>query len=220
MATSIPFAAYLLLHSLHDRVQAHWPVPLFGALAICAAVAADRLAKTAQGRFWRVATPTVGLAVGAIAFGLMALPSPNALGRRDPTLPLRGWPQFARDVEQRRIETGAAWVGTESYGVFAQLNNERRSSAPLAEVVERDRYWASDPDRPDYSKPGLVVDLARRMKREDVLRCFTRVEPAGPIVRGGGLSHNQQYAAFLVSGPRRDPWIIGCPDEIRPGVWK
>src|SRR6185437_14605804 len=40
-ATAAPFAAYLLVHSLHDRVQAHWPAPLFAGLAICAAVAAE-----------------------------------------------------------------------------------------------------------------------------------------------------------------------------------
>ena len=54
----------------------------------------------------------------------------------------------------------------------------------------------------------------------DVERCFTSVTPAGDLTRAGGLSPNQRYTAFLVSGPRRDPWIIGCPDEIRPGVWR
>ena len=96
----------------------------------------------------------------------------------------------------------------------------RGTAAPLMQIVERDRYWTSDPDRPDFGKPGLVVDLSRRMKRDDVLRCFTRVEPAGDIARAGGLTHNQQYSTFLVSGPRRDPWTIGCPDEISPGVWR
>ena len=220
MAASAPFAAYLLLHSLHDRVQGHWPAPLFGALAICAAAAADRLAQTPRGRLLRRLTPAVGYVVGAAAFALIALPSTSLLGRHDPTLPLRGWSGFARDVEQRRIATGAAWVGTQSYGVLSQLNAEHRTAAPLMQIVERDRYWTSDPDRPDFGKPGLVVDLSRRMKRDDVLRCFTRVEPAGDIARAGGLTHNQQYSAFLVSGPRRDPWTIGCPDEISPGVWR
>jgi 4-amino-4-deoxy-L-arabinose transferase-like glycosyltransferase len=219
VATSAPFAAYLLVHSLHDRVQGHWPVPLFGALAICAAVAGGRLGRTARQRTLRGLAPVMGFAVGAAAFILMALPSPNGLMGRDPTLPLRGWPQFARDIEAMRLRTGAAWVGTESYGVYAQLNNARGIAAPVLEVVERDRYWTSDP-KPDFTRPGLVVDLSRRMKTDDVLRCFTQVAVAGELTRAGGMSHNQRYTAFLVSGPRRDVWIAGCPDEISPGVWR
>lgn len=219
VATSAPFAAYLLVHSLHDRVQGHWPVPLFGAFAVCAAVAGERLGATAGLRTLRRLAPVMGFAVGAAAFILMALPFPNALRGRDPTLPLRGWPQIAGDIEALRVRTGAAWVGTESYGVYAQLNTARRITSPLLEVIERDRYWASDPE-PDFTRPGLVVDLSRRMKTGDVLRCFTQVAVAGDLTRAGGMSHNQRYTAFLVSGPRRDVWIIGCPDEISPGVWR
>jgi 4-amino-4-deoxy-L-arabinose transferase-like glycosyltransferase len=219
IATSAPFLAYLLIHSLHDRVQGHWPVPLFGALSILAAVAAERLGETPRARLIRGLTPALGFAAAAAAFLLLVLPFPNALGRLDPTLPLRGWPQFSRDVEALRARTGAAWVGTESYGVYAQFNNARTIAAPVLQVVERDRYWTSDP-RPDFGRPGLIVDLARRLKREDILRCFTSVEPAGGLVRAGGPGRNQRYAAFLVSGPRRDVWIIGCPDEIAPGVWR
>jgi 4-amino-4-deoxy-L-arabinose transferase-like glycosyltransferase len=219
-ATAAPFAAYLLVHSLHDRVQGHWPVPLFGALAICAAVAAERLDQTRIARFVRGLTPALGFAAAGAAFVLMALPTPNLLGRLDPTLPLRGWPQFASDVEQLRVKTGAAWVGTQSYGVFAQLNDARRIQAPLLETVERDRYWSTDANRPDFARPGMIVDLSRRMKVADALRCFTSVEPAGNLTRAGGPGRNQQYSAFLVSGPRRDVWIRGCPNQISPGVWR
>ena len=218
VATSAPFAAYLLLHSLHDRVQAHWPVPLFGALALCAAVAAGRLGETRLWKGLRIAAPALGFVVAACAFVLAASPRP-LLGRIDPTLALRGWPGFAAEIEAVRTRSGAAWVGTESYGVFSQLNVEHRS-APLLEVVERDRYWATDPGEPDFSKPGLIVDLSRRMKVFDVMRCFRSVTPAAELKRAGGPGHNQRYTAYLVSGPKRDVWIIGCPDEIAPGVWR
>lgn len=220
VATSAPFAVYLIIHSLHDRVQGHWPVPLFGAFAICAAVAAERSEGTRAARVARWLTPAAGFGVGAAMFALMAIPSPTFLGRFDPTLPLRGWPQFASDVERLRAKTGAAWVGTQSYGVYSQLNGERRIRAPLLETVERDRYWSTDPDRPDFARPGLVVDLARRMALADVLRCFTSVAPAGDLTRAGGPGDNQRYRAFLVSGPRRDVWLRGCPAQISPGVWR
>ena len=219
-ATAVPFAAYLLVHSLHDRVQGHWPAPLFGALAICAAAAAERLGRASWERIVRALTPALGFTVAAAAFViLLALPTPNVLGRLDPTLPLRGWPRFADDVEQLRARTGAGWVGTQSYGVYSQLNNTGRVRAPLLHTVERDRYWTSDP-HPDFGRPGLVVDLARRMIVPDVQRCFTSVTPIGKLTRAGGPGRNQRYTAFLVSGPRRDVWIRGCPDEIAPGVWR
>mgnify|MGYP001555528220 CR=1 FL=1 len=116
--------------------------------------------------------------------------------------------------------TGAAWVGTESYGVLAQLNDEHRTTAPLLQVVERDRYWASDPARPDFSRPGLIVDLSRRLAVGSLRLCFADVRPEGEVFRAGGLTPNQRYGAFLVSGPRRDIWTRGCPDEITPGVWR
>jgi hypothetical protein len=189
-------------------------------LAICAAVAAERPVETRAGRIVRWVTPAIGFAVGAGLFALVAMPAQTPLGRFDPTLALRGWPQFAIDVDQLRARTGAAWVGTESYGVYSQLKNEGRIGAPLLAVIERDRYWLADPSRPDFGRPGLVVDLSRRMKRADVLRCFTSVAPAGELARAGGLGRNERYSAFLVSGPRRDVWITGCPSQISPGVWR
>jgi hypothetical protein len=220
LATSAPFAIYLLIHSLHDRVQGHWPVPLFGAFAICAAVAADRSGDTPGSRVARWLAPTIGFATGAAVFALMATPTPTPLGRFDPTLAVRGWPRFAADVEELRVRTGAGWVGTESYGVYSQLANADRITTPLLAVVERDRYWLAAPARPDFGRPGLIVDLSRRMKAADVLRCFTSVAPVGELARAGGAGRNERYAAYLVSGPRRDVWLIGCPYQISPGVWR
>ncbi|MBS0333534.1 MAG: glycosyltransferase family 39 protein, partial [Proteobacteria bacterium] len=218
-ATSVPFAAYLMVHSLHDRVQGHWPAPVFGAMAVCAAVAAGRFDARPWQRLARRVTPAVGFGVSIAAFAVMALPTPSPLGRLDPTLPLRGWARFADDIEAARERTGAAWVGTLSYGVYSQVEGEHRLRAPLIEAVERDRYWPTDP-KPDFTRPGLIVDLARRMKVEDVERCFSSVVPAGNLTRAGGPARNQRYAAYLVSGPKRDVWIRGCPDQVAPGVWR
>ena len=40
-AVTVPFGAYLILHSLHAGVQGHWPAPLYPGLAILAARTAD-----------------------------------------------------------------------------------------------------------------------------------------------------------------------------------
>jgi 4-amino-4-deoxy-L-arabinose transferase-like glycosyltransferase len=212
--TSVPFAAYLLLHSLHDRVQGHWPVPLFGGLAVCAAAAVG----TARPWSARLAAP-LGVAVSALGLAHMALPRPAALGVFDPTLALRGWPAFADDVERLRVAQHAAWVGVQSYGVLAQLDAQRRIRAPLLEVFERRRYDPALGLRPDFSRAGLVLDLDRRVVRADLLRCFAVVEPAGFLERGWVGGPVVRYTAFRVSGPKRDVWTRGCPEEIHPGVW-
>ncbi len=225
IAASAPFAAYLLLHSLHDRVQGHWPVPLFGALAICAAVAADQLSEKPWAEWVRRLMPVPGFLALAAVLAVMALPAPAKFAKYDPMLALRGWPGFARDIEAERLRTGAAWVGTQSYGVYSQLAFEGGVHAPLLQVVERDRYWKADAPKagggaPDFGQPGLIVDLSRRLKAPDVGRCFTSVTPVAEINRAGSPRKNEHYSAYLVSGPRRDVWIVGCPQEIHPGVWR
>ncbi|MEO8113823.1 MAG: glycosyltransferase family 39 protein [Phenylobacterium sp.] len=204
IATSLPFVAYLILHSLHDRVQGHWPAPIFGALAICAAMAAERAPRWA-----RIAAPALGLGLSALI--LIHLAMPSSFGRSDPSLALRGWPQFATDVEALRRQTGAAWVGAESYGTLSQLEAERASAAPLLQVVERDRYRKDPARRPDTTRPGLIVDIVRRMDRQDLLRCFAQVTPLPPISRGDPGGARASYGVFLVAGPLRDIWIDGCP---------
>jgi 4-amino-4-deoxy-L-arabinose transferase-like glycosyltransferase len=218
-ATSAPFLVYLMAHSLHDRVQGHWPVPLFSALAICAAVAAPQGA-TGLARFIRTLTPSIGYAIGAATLLIVALPTPALFGPRDPLLAVRGWPQFARDIEAVRLRAGAAWVGTESYGVYSQLSYENAIRAPLLEVIERDRYRRDAGQIPDFTHPGLIVDISRRMKVQDVGRCFAQVTPVAELGRAGGTSKNQRYSAYLVSQPKREVWGRGCPEEIRPGVWR
>jgi hypothetical protein len=219
VATGAPFALYLLLHSLHDRVQGHWPVPLFGALAICAAAAAPP-GPSMTARLMRWLTPATGFAIAAAAVVLTVMPLPTPLGRKDPSLAVRGWPAFARDVERLRRQTGAAWVGTISYGLYAQLAGEGAVTTPLLQMIERDRYHGSEDFTPDFERAGLVVDIDRRMRAAELDRCFQRVEPVAEVFRAGGLGHNQRYSAYLVSGAKRDVWTLGCPAEIHPGVWR
>ena len=219
LATSAPFAAYLLVHSLHDRVQGHWPVPLFGALAICAAVAAEPVLATARGRWVGWAAPGFGLTIGAAAMALMIAPSVLP-GRYDVTGALRGWPGFADDIERLRVGRGAGWVGVQSYGVLAQLDLTGRIAAPVLQIIERERYFPDPARRPDLSKPGVVVDLQRRLNAEDLAHCFAKVTPAGPLARAGGAVRNQRYSAFLVSGPVRDIRALGCPMPDGRGGWR
>ena len=211
IATSIPFAAYLVLHSLHDRVQAHWPAPLYPGLAICAALAAESApVKGFQAVLKRIAAP-LGLGLSALTMLHLALPITDLKHVRDPSGEVRDWPAFATSVEAARVADHAAWVGTVSYGVASQLADQPAIKVPVAELVERDRYPTGEGSwRTDFAQPGLVIDLDRRMNAKALARCFSQVTPEGEMVRGRPGYAPTSYAVFLVSGPKRDVLHLGC----------
>jgi 4-amino-4-deoxy-L-arabinose transferase-like glycosyltransferase len=204
IAVAAPFILYLAAHSLHDRVQGHWPVPAFSALVICAAAAAET-----GGGWLRRATPMVGLGLSAAMLAYLAAPLPG-FGGSDPALYVRSWPAFAEQVEAVRRREGATWVGTESYGVAAQLDARRRIAAPIVQIVDRDRYfdWQKGAD---LSGPGLVLDLERRLTTAQLERCFAQVQPLGELQRGAVTSRWTRYSLFRVAGPKRDVLNQGCP---------
>jgi len=210
LATGLPFVAYLTLHSLHDRVQAHWPAPVYPSLAIIASAAAARAPAGGWLEGLRRAAAPFGLGLSALAMAHLALPVTDIRGLNDPSGALRGWPAFARAVEQLRQARGAAWIGTLSYGAAAQLD-AAGPKAPVVEIAERDRYLAGDASwRADLGRPGLLVDLKRRVNPETLRGCFALVEPVGELVRHQGASRLDRYAVFLVARPRRDVLAKGC----------
>jgi len=205
--SSLPFLAYLAIHSLHDRVQAHWPAPLYPAAALVAALGAGEGAW----RGFRWAPPAVACAV--IAAVALALGLPPVIDSRIPdiAMPLRGWPSFARSVEARRAALGAAWVGTSSYGLAAQLADEPGLAAPVLQISERAR-WRGLTRAPtaDLGQPGLVIDLPRRLDAGRLRACFAFVRPLPLMPRGAAGERPKLYAAFLVAHPSRDVATYGC----------
>jgi 4-amino-4-deoxy-L-arabinose transferase-like glycosyltransferase len=211
VATSAPFALYLVAHSLHDRVQAHWPAPLYPGLAICAALAAETVpVRGVQAVLKRLAAP-LGLGFSALAMLHLALPITDLKRIHDPSEEVRDWPAFAQAADQARVADHAAWIGTLSYGVAGQLSNQAVIKTPVTELVERDRYPPGEGSwRADLTQPGLVVDLDRRVNAVALSRCFARVTPEGELKRGRPGYPQTAYAAFLVSGPKRDILHLGC----------
>ncbi|HEY5289394.1 MAG TPA: glycosyltransferase family 39 protein, partial [Caulobacteraceae bacterium] len=67
-----PLALYLVVHSLHDRVQAHWPAPLYPSIAICAAAGAEIV--SARWRWLAPAVAPIGFTVGAALLALLIAP--------------------------------------------------------------------------------------------------------------------------------------------------
>jgi 4-amino-4-deoxy-L-arabinose transferase-like glycosyltransferase len=206
LATSVPFAAYLVIHSFHDRVQAHWPAPLYPGLAIIAAIAADRIRIGGKQAFLRRAAAPFGLTLSAIVMVHLLLPSTDIKGVRDPSYAVRGWAPFTDQVQALRLSSHADWVGTISYGTAAQLDFGHIGS-PVVQLMDRDRYLPVDGSwRADLGKPGLIVDLDRRAGDMSALPyCFGSVRKLGDIQR-----EVTPYAVFLVAQPKRDVLGHGC----------
>ena len=206
LATGLPFAAYLVVHSLHDRVQAHWPVPLYAGAALLAALAAEgatgwrkRLARTAP----------VGLALCALGLGYMSLPR-SFLPGGDPADVLRGWPMLAEQVEGVGEAHGAAWIGALSYGVDGLLQAQPGLRLPAVQLNERERWTDLAPSPADLTKRGLVIDLERRVDLAKLKACFATVGPPTEIVRGLGRGADSRYLAVPVAGARPDLLTRGC----------
>lgn len=206
LATCAPLVAYLVVHSLHDRVEAHWPAPIYPALAIVAAAGAEHLKGWKGWRRAAAAVPILGAAIIVAALAWLAVPG-AANVRADPATPVRGWPAFAGRLEGLRTDNGAAWVGTTSYGLDAELSTEPALAAPIFQITERDRWRDLAQPPPDLSRPGLVIDLTRRLNPAALDRCFEQVRPLGVITRDAGAV---AYAVYLVSGPRRAVLAEGC----------
>ena len=206
LLTSGPFAAYLIVHSLHDRVQAHWPVPLYAGAALLAALAVEGR------KGWRAGLARfapIGLALSAVGLGYASLPQ-GLLPNGDPADVLRGWPALAEQVEGVGEAHGAAWIGTLSYGVDGLLQAQPALRLPAVQLNERDRWTDLAPSTADLSKPGLVVDLKRRLDPSRLKACFAMVGPPTEIVRGLGRGADSRYLAVPVSGARPGLLTQGC----------
>lgn len=207
IATAAPFAVYLLLHSLHASVEAHWPAPLYAGLAVLAAAGAHALPRPAA-RAWRIAAAAfaalVMLALGAVVAGW----PPFA---RRLTAPLEGWPRFARAIEARRRAAGAAWVGTLSYGLAAELIDEPAIQAPVVQLSEQARYQDLDLPQADVALPGLLLDLGRRVQGAPLAACFAVVTPLAPLIRGERGHAWRAYAVVRLARRRPGPRGRFCP---------
>jgi hypothetical protein len=207
IATSVPFVAYLVIHSLHDSVQAHWPAPIYPALAICAAIAAGEAMRSGRSRMLARAAPMAGLAVYPLALVILWLPAALIAPVAGPIL---GWPRFAERLEAIRASRHAAWIGALSYGLAAQLSDEPAIRAPIAQIDERDRYLGLMIPPPNFARPGLVVDLARRVNARSLAACFDTVEALGTLKRVEPSTPAKTYVVYAVAGPRRDVLGAGC----------
>ncbi|HEX9167823.1 MAG TPA: hypothetical protein VF886_02695, partial [Roseiarcus sp.] len=136
----------------------------------------------------------------------------SMFGRHDPALPLRGWPMFASNLEALRRSSGAAWVGTTSYGLASELADEPEQHSPVIQLAERARWRGLPRSAPGLlGQSGLVVDLPRRLSGVNLIGCFSDVKPLGLIARGDLGEPGKAYVVFQVAGAKVDLLTDGCP---------
>ena len=203
LLTCLPFLAYLLYHSLHSRVQANWPAPLFPALAMMAAVfVASRSAEFSNLAPYLAGFGVVlGLAVASLVQFHAVYPVSGQLARKDPTFQLRGWPAIGAAVQNTASAEGAGFVLTTSYGLNGQLDYLLKDSLPVVQVTDRIRYiMMPEPDTVLFDGTGLYVTDRRRNKADDLAKVFETVEEVAEVerlVKGVPL---EQLLIYRVSG--------------------
>ncbi len=213
-AGMLPFLAYLLVHALHDRVQANWMAPLYPAFAVCAAVALGGIDTpprpgtapgTVLGRLGRWAV-AVGLALSALLYWHAVRPLAQLPGQRDPVSQTRGWAELAAEIERLRVARGACWVATSSYATTGQLAWHLEGRAPVVQLTERIRYvHLPAVDAATLACPALYVELGRRSAPVLLHERFGSVDRLEDMTRSHRGVAIASYTVYLVSGPKADP---------------
>jgi len=202
---SAPLVLYMLLHSIHDRVQGNWLAPIYPALALLAAAIAVPLGERNETpkllRRLRVAATPLGLAISVIALSYLAIPL-DVFGSKDPSQLTRGWPQFADEIEALRRSTNADWIATVGYSLTGELAFHLRSRSRVRDIAEQERYTFEPPLR--YGSMGqrailvLRSDHARSKSYKD---CFEHLTPIGPVDRVAAGHNLEKYMVYLAVTP-------------------
>lgn len=205
----LPFLAYLLLHSVHDRVQANWMAPLYPSFAVCAAVAlggieTPRRPGRAVGRLGRWAVG-IGFLFTGLIYWHAVQPLVQMPGRKDPTSQTRGWREFAAEVERLRVSAGACWVATSSYATTGQLAYHLKDKAPVVQLTERIRYIHLPAiDAATLACPALYVELQRRSSPSLLQQRFRSVNRLANVTRSYRGVPLATYAIYSVAGGQTD----------------
>lgn len=207
LATSLPFVAYLLHHSLHGRIEGNWPAPLYPAMAWMAASAAAPFAAPFASGAGRVLpglakwVAPVGFALTALLYAhvgtnLVVLPQ-----SKDPTAQMRGWEAFARDLEAKRADLGLGWIAAENYTLEGQLAM-RLGWGRVIPLDEKERWLHLPPTAATVAAgPGLLVTRANRDVSAAMAHWFEEVTPVGSLGRAVGDRPIETYNLYRIARP-------------------
>lgn len=210
LVMSAPLLAYMVMHSLHDRVQANWLSPLFPGFAMIAAFEVeDWNHKPYIKRIAKAVLP-VGLGVPALLLGLAAFSGEAGLSFASPLDPLMGWKSLALRIEQIRQDHAASWIATADYGVTGELAFYAADPDTVQEVVDRDRYRFRPVAPVMVDQPGLLVLRSRDRPMASLAACFKSVADLGHMTRSANGRVIERYDLFKVSAASPDIVENGC----------
>lgn len=204
----LPFLVYLLIHSLHARVQANWPAPLFPAFAMLAAACVTTCNwRPGFWRRWSVVGVILGLVVSVVVQIHAVDPLTGHFGRKDPTFQLRGWPEVRDQLAEVIKKEDAAYLATMSYGMTGQMAFAYRSqNLPVIQLDERLRYaMMPTPSAELFSKPGLYVATNRRDRSAMLKAVYANVQRVATIPRQVAGKRLEDIVVYRVSDPKSSP---------------
>jgi hypothetical protein len=209
MWTVLPLLAYMTFHSFHDRIQGQWLAPIFPALALVAAAAAEAAPAERWGGSRALAFP-VGVVLSLIGLVLAANPRDVLPPWLDPGQANHGWSEVAAEADRLRRASGAEWIATTRYNVDAIVAYKLRGTGvPIVPVVERVRYaFAPPPDPGLLAKPALF--LLGASNANGFPTCFATRERVGTIERRSGGKTVQTFGAYLATGAAPGIFTSGC----------
>jgi hypothetical protein len=198
-ASLCPLLVYFAVHALYARVQPNWLAPLYPALAAAAAIASARHATAAAALSRRSTGAALGL--GFLLTGLILAHAvyPLWVSAKDPTSQLRGWREFAQEIDRLRRVHGACAVATSHYTISAQLAYHLPADVPVVPLNEPLRYAHLPALGPAALACGaLYVELERRPLLAGLDARFSSVLPLGTATRSyQGRSLARYKVAFL-----------------------
>jgi hypothetical protein len=115
---------------------------------------------------------------------------------------MRGWSQFAADVEQVRLINGAHWIATSSYATTGQLAFQFKSGPPVVQLTERLRYaHLPPPDDSVLRSPAIYVEHERRQAPSMLREHFGSVADLGKLTRSYRGTSLATYVIYRVADP-------------------
>lgn len=192
---------YFAWKSLTLRVGDTWPMFLWPAGIAAAAINLTQLAGDGWSR--RMVRASYGWTIAAIATGiplvvlvfLYCVAAPwNLLGKNDPLGGEGGYGGLADRAQAQMQATGASWIATSDYRVYAMLRWHLKDRVPVIQVNERARFLGfRDPglDR-IRNHPGIYVAEAVDARRALLLSTTARLTPLAKVDtvwRGTAMKH-------------------------------
>jgi 4-amino-4-deoxy-L-arabinose transferase-like glycosyltransferase len=213
VATALPAAMFIVFQATHGEVLQHWLTPVFPTLTVVAVVAASTIPDGEDHwilRRLRADVVPLGLTAAVVVWAYAILPLDRFYPSVDPLNSLRGWPQYADEVEQLRVSRGATWIATTDYNYTGGLTYHLRDRAVVVPITERVRYQFQPlPHAEVLAGPALVV-LHRGGGAETIAGCFNRFTEIAILKRRGAgqtLATSHIYIGEGVSPEAFDP---GC----------